>query len=192
MSTAPSRATPTRDRILAAAVEMLGETGLSDITTRALAQRAGVNAALIHYHFGSRAMLLVDAALTRLDDQLTEPLVLLAGAPSTTAGAAHVLRWIGQFDPNDPDIRLVADLTIEAFRNPEVRPKIAQVLELSRHELAQVLTPPDRGLADLLAALFDGLLLHRMVDPAFDLEPAATALEQRLCRPSTPDEESHR
>lgn len=176
----------TRSRILGAAVELLDDVGFGAITTRAVSERAGVNNALVHYHFGSKAALLVEAALARLDAELREPVRLLAAAPSPGVGAAAVIRWLGGLDRDDPGVRTIVDLTVEAFRNPEVRPTIAAVLDTSRAEIAEVVAavvpdrpgePPSRGVADILAALFDGLLLHRIIDPGFDLEPAARAIE---------------
>lgn len=176
----------TRSRILGAAVELLDDVGFGAITTRAVSERAGVNNALVHYHFGSKAALLVEAALARLDAELRESVRLLAAAPSPGVGAAAVIRWLGGLDRDDPGVRTIVDLTVEAFRNPEVRPTIAAVLDTSRAEIAEVVAavvpdrpgePPSRGVADILAALFDGLLLHRIIDPGFDLEPAARAIE---------------
>jgi AcrR family transcriptional regulator len=48
----------TRDRILVAADALFGELGFDVTTTRDIAQRSGVNKALIHYHFGTKDELL--------------------------------------------------------------------------------------------------------------------------------------
>ena len=45
-------------RILAAARELYAEGGVSGLSTRKVAERAGVNLALIHYYFGSKESLL--------------------------------------------------------------------------------------------------------------------------------------
>lgn len=49
----------TRARILAATDELFGALGFDATTTRDIAERSGVNKALIHYHFGSKDELLV-------------------------------------------------------------------------------------------------------------------------------------
>ncbi len=57
----------TRDRLLAAAAEALARDGLSGVSARAIACRAGVNQALVFYHFGSVSDLL-EAAVRRSVD----------------------------------------------------------------------------------------------------------------------------
>lgn len=49
-----SAAEGVRERILAVAQELFAENGYAATGTRAIAQAAGVNLALIHYHFGSK------------------------------------------------------------------------------------------------------------------------------------------
>jgi AcrR family transcriptional regulator len=63
------RAEETRERILQATDELFGTLGFDATTTRDIAERSGINKALIHYHFGSKDELLVsllDAYYARL------------------------------------------------------------------------------------------------------------------------------
>jgi AcrR family transcriptional regulator len=168
----------------------VSEVGFSAVTTRAISERAGVNNALVHYHFGSKIALLVQAALSSLDEAVTEPVRLLREAPTVGAGVADVLRWVGSLDVDEPAMRTLIELTIEAFRNPEVRPVVAAALDGGRHELAAAIT--DRGDVDAdvavglgaaLTALFDGVVLHRLVDADLDVAPWASALEASLTPP---------
>ena len=57
----------TRDKLLDAAGEMLATEGLTGLSARTVAARAGVNQALVFYHFGSVAEL-VESALRRSAD----------------------------------------------------------------------------------------------------------------------------
>jgi AcrR family transcriptional regulator len=50
----------TRDKILAAAAAALVEEGITGISTRRVADRAKVNQALVHYHFGSIENLMLE------------------------------------------------------------------------------------------------------------------------------------
>ena len=52
----------TVDRIVSAACAALGELGLHGVTIGVVADRAGVSTALVHYHFDTKAQLLVAAA----------------------------------------------------------------------------------------------------------------------------------
>ena len=49
-----ARRTPTRERILEAALDLFGERGLTGTTVRDIAARAKVNVAAISYHFGGK------------------------------------------------------------------------------------------------------------------------------------------
>ncbi len=60
-----------RERILATAQELFAEQGYAGTGTRAIAQAAGVNLALIHYHFGSKRELF-KAAYMRGAGKVTE------------------------------------------------------------------------------------------------------------------------
>jgi len=53
--TSPTRGEATRDALVRAAVEIFGRDGFDAAGTRALAEAAGVNQALINYHFGGKA-----------------------------------------------------------------------------------------------------------------------------------------
>lgn len=61
----------TRKALLDAAEELLISKGMAAITTRKVAEQAGVNQALVHYHFGTIEELLL-AALERVSVQVKE------------------------------------------------------------------------------------------------------------------------
>src|SRR3954449_12881362 len=63
--------TAAEDALLDAAERLLVEVGYAGITTRGLAEEAGVNHGLVHYYFGSNEHLLV-RALERFTDRLLE------------------------------------------------------------------------------------------------------------------------
>src|SRR5579862_2583558 len=54
-------ASDTRAALIEAAIAVLGESGFAGASARRIAQRAGVNQALVFYHFGSVNDLLVAA-----------------------------------------------------------------------------------------------------------------------------------
>ncbi|MCC6332791.1 MAG: TetR/AcrR family transcriptional regulator [Myxococcales bacterium] len=70
-------ATQTRERILGAADALFGELGFDVTTTRDIAERSGVNKALIHYHFGTKDDLLealLEGYYAKLGEALTAAL----------------------------------------------------------------------------------------------------------------------
>jgi TetR/AcrR family transcriptional regulator len=72
------RPAETRAKILAATDHLFGDLGFDATTTRDIAERSGVNKALIHYHFGSKDELLA-ALLDDYYDRLTAALVSALG-----------------------------------------------------------------------------------------------------------------
>lgn len=77
----------TRARILAATDELFGALGFDATSTRDIAERSGVNKALIHYHFGSKDELLV-ALLDDYYARLTAALVQAMGKGATIEAQA--------------------------------------------------------------------------------------------------------
>jgi AcrR family transcriptional regulator len=55
-----------RDRLLAAAAELIAEKGWGAVSTRVLADRAGVGSGVVHYHFDSTQAVLVQASVGAL------------------------------------------------------------------------------------------------------------------------------
>lgn len=82
----------TRLCILDAADQLFGEVGLDAATTRDIAERCGVNKALIHYHFATKDKLLV-AVLDRYYVELSEVL-----QSSLARGAAPRDRLVATLD----------------------------------------------------------------------------------------------
>lgn len=67
----------TRERILSTASQLFGEVGFDAASTRQIADRSGVNKALIHYHFNNKGALfdsVFDAYYQRLVQTLMAPL----------------------------------------------------------------------------------------------------------------------
>jgi AcrR family transcriptional regulator len=112
-----------REAILEATLALLRERGIARLTTREVAQRAGVSDASVYYHFTDRPGL-----LQAVFEQGLEPLAYLAALPTegdlqqALLGAAHALD--GFFDQvfpvifasqSDPDLReaLAAYMTDE-------------------------------------------------------------------------------
>ncbi|MBZ0227093.1 MAG: CerR family C-terminal domain-containing protein [Bauldia sp.] len=84
------RGTETRQRLIAAALDVFGRYGFEGATTRLIAKEAGANLAAIVYHFGSKEELHLAVAeyiVTRIGG-LVGPTLALANAPDAAATPA--------------------------------------------------------------------------------------------------------
>src|SRR6187397_1098725 len=86
----------TRERIVEATVELMAEIGIDRVRTRAIAERAGVNPALVHYHFGSISALVMEAAEYALLQELGPSVDVFVSAATVQEGITAILEWIEQ------------------------------------------------------------------------------------------------
>jgi AcrR family transcriptional regulator len=84
-----ARGDATRESLIASAIEIFGRDGFGAASTRAIAQAAGVNQALIGYHFGGKPGLYM-AALRHIAESVSARLEPLLGTIETelSAGSA--------------------------------------------------------------------------------------------------------
>jgi AcrR family transcriptional regulator len=102
MEAAPARssrpsADPTRDRILASALDLFSERSFEGATTREIAARAGVTQPLLNYHFQSKDTLwraAVDALFEELADAMAARADGLRGVDELTATRLIVREFI--------------------------------------------------------------------------------------------------
>jgi AcrR family transcriptional regulator len=117
--------TPTRERLLRAAVDACVEFGYEGATLADIARRAGVSTPAVYSHFSGKAALLVQASKHELAAIATTRL-------PGEAGVREIARiWL------QPDFKptriLVAELHCAAIRQPEV----AELLDAWQHENAE-------------------------------------------------------
>ena len=79
------RGIETRNRLIEAALDSFGRLGFDGASTRQIADKAGINIALIKYHFGSKEALHVAVAehIVSQISGLVGPAILKANAPET-------------------------------------------------------------------------------------------------------------
>lgn len=181
MATAAEQGRDTRLRLMGAATELIAERGWSAVTTRLVAERAGVRPGVVHYHFPTVDDLLVDAAL-RLMGSLTAE-VPGASEPGGI-GIPALLSVVGEYSQPGADTRIFAEILLAATRHERLRIGLARVLTEFRSTLSDTLradavTEPETTAAVLVAAL-DGLVLHRLIDPQVR-EMDVTSPLLRLC-----------
>lgn len=92
-ATAPTRGDATREALIRAAVDIFGRDGFAATGTRAVADAAGVNQALIAYHFGGKAGLYL-AAIGHIVERVRERIDPLLDAIDAEIGDADADRCL--------------------------------------------------------------------------------------------------
>lgn len=91
-----TRAATTKDSLLSAAGELFAEFGLKGVTTRMIADKAGVQLSAIHYHFGNKEKLYTEASTLALSQgRLTTFAGVLKAHPellTSPEGQAKIIR----------------------------------------------------------------------------------------------------
>jgi AcrR family transcriptional regulator len=178
----------TRDKLLRATQEVLVEEGIAHLSARTVAGRAGVNQALVFYHFGTVSEL-VEAAARALSDES----IGYYRDRFATAGSLSALLALGQEvharERTTGNVAVMAQLMAGAQRDEVLARAARYALDLWRAEVEavvrRVLAPSPladvvdaEGLARAMSAAFIGLELYEGVDP--DGATAALAALERL------------
>jgi len=184
----------TRERLLHATVELMAEIGVDRVRTRSIAERAGVNPALVHYHFGSVSALVMEAAQDALLRTLGPALEAFQSGATIRDSIRAILEWLDRHGEDAPGSTILAEAMVKATRNASFRKwatkasRRFRLVILERLQAAQESGELDPELdlpaaSVLLAAALDGLLFHRLVDPTLDVMRVAGPLEAMVIGP---------
>ncbi|HKP42211.1 TetR/AcrR family transcriptional regulator [Mycobacterium sp.] len=164
-----------RQALLAAAIRVVADRGLRNLTYRGVAREAGVTHGLVTHHFGSRDALLIDALRYALENSL----VAISSAPGTG-------RLEGLFDgladmvEQDPAMQAFQyELILEGRRRPKLQVHIEQLYTDYRNALRDELRhggfDTSDGFVYLVFAALDGLVFQQVF--AGDSQATRGALE---------------
>lgn len=180
----------TRRRLLSAAASTIASRGWGGVTTRKVAASAGVNQALVHYHFGSIDALRREAALDVLVREVSGPTLALVEEPSITDGLRRCVGAVAEMDPRSDEALVLYEAMLAAVRDDELRAMLGSALEAFRDLVAGRIAAAGgsdpAAAAAVLAAALDGILLHRLVTPDLDTECMAGPLVASLGLPTPP------
>lgn len=159
----PKGGSGSRKAILAAAVEEFGERGYEAATIRAIAARAGVDPALVHHYFGTKADLFSEAAGVPLRPDIVVPMIL---AGSRDEAGERIVRYVLESFDGDEAVRRrgvmllrtavgsrVGTPLIVGFLTRELLPRVAKHLDAPDAELR----------ASLVASQIAGMMMTRYV-----------------------------
>ena len=186
---------PTREKLMTAAAELIAELGWGRVTTRAVAERAGLPHGAVSYHFRGKQELLIEAAMFTFARAVpADEFAALAGVEDFIG---LVAAEVADRDAIDPVLsRLMFEAMREAERDAVLRERMRAMLAHYRELMVQTIRAgqergtivagvPADAIATLLGAIGDGLLLHVLLDPGLDVHPALDALRALLApRPS--------
>jgi AcrR family transcriptional regulator len=171
--TAQAGATPREDAesaLLDAAERLLVSIGYARITTRRVAEEAGVNHGLVHYYFGSMENLLI-----RVLERFTERLIGRQRA-MYAAELPFLEKWRQAMRYLDEDFasgyqKVWYELQALAWNRPELRERIAHVAEEWREVLTEAFDGARRehgieipldALVTLVATFNEGIIFERL------------------------------
>jgi len=132
------------EALLDAAERLLVEVGYAGITTRPLAEEAGVNHGLVHYYFGSNENLLV-RALERFTERLiARQRELYASELPFIEKWRTAMRYLVSEDVSYEKVWL--ELQALAWNHPDLRERLARVNAEWRAVLTEAFEQPHREL----------------------------------------------
>jgi AcrR family transcriptional regulator len=183
-------------RIIDAMRHSVARRGTTGSTFDHVSREAGVSRGLLHYYFGTKEKLLVEAVrrdaalrIERLQEQL-------ATAKTADAFIDLMAQNLQETIREDPDfLTLAFELFTLSRRNEEIAAEYRVLMRRSRHQVAQMLEAAQRervlhlhaepeAIAEILFSLGDGFALRMLSEPERDfaatIEAGITAVRALL------------
>ena len=167
-------------RIVEAMRHSVARRGAAGSTFDHVSREAGVSRGLLHYYFGTKEQLLVEAARRDCELRIEALEQRLAGAQTADDFVALLAENLQHTIEEDPDfVTLVFELFTLSRRNEEIALEYARLVRLTRERLAGMLAAaqaegvlqlhaaPD-AIADVLFSLGDGIALRLIAEPDRD------------------------
>ena len=127
----PRSTATTRARLLRAAIAAAATHGWGAVSTRKVADLAGVNQAQVHYHFSSLQDLLREAALAAADETLGPATRHIRDQVDPITGLLDAIDALAAADPQTHEARMVLEATLQASRDDALgAPYRAMLLDL--------------------------------------------------------------
>ncbi|MGA7703519.1 MAG: TetR/AcrR family transcriptional regulator, partial [Solirubrobacteraceae bacterium] len=161
--------------------------GVAGSTFDHVSREAGVSRGLLHYYFGTKEQLLVEAARRDCDQRIEVLERQLAGAQTPDDFVALLAQNLQETIHEDPDfVTLVFELFTLSRRNADIAVEYARLVSLTRDRLASVLAAAQEdgvlrlhadpeAVADILFSLGDGFALRMIAEPERDFSASIQA-----------------
>lgn len=164
-----------RERLLDAAATLIPELGWGHVSSRLVAERAGVSLGVVHYHFATIGELRREAAVRntgRLFGEVVARLEQPEERQEASVGSQlvrQIMAAVSVGDAHRPELVLLYEGFVAATRDEALRNNQAEVIREFRARLAARLgelgLADPTGVAATFAAAIDGYLLQRALQP---------------------------
>ncbi|HTJ22343.1 MAG TPA: TetR/AcrR family transcriptional regulator [Gemmatimonadaceae bacterium] len=180
-----------REQVLTAAYHLATKRGLSALTIRGVADRAGLSSGLVLFHFGNKEQLLL-ALLEWVLEATTVLRVgpeILAIEPPIDRLLALVRQEMERLSREPARIRLFFDFWSAAIWNRPIRVRMKRELDRYRDAFLPIATDvlaaePDRfpgvtadGLSAVAVSFIKGCAVQSMIEPQLDIAEFLAAVE---------------
>ncbi len=183
-SPARPRSSTTRSTLIRATIDLLATSGAAALTTRAVAERAGLPHGTVSYHFRGKKELVREAVVRALTEMFTPMLSETVTIDSPTQVGEWLTEWTA--DTTDPrHLSLFVESIGIAQHDPPLRDSFAAMLRSARARVDAALVDSPVPAALVLAAA-DGALLHAAADPDFDLAATLATLAGLISKGNQP------
>jgi AcrR family transcriptional regulator len=174
-------------RIVEAMRHSVARRGVAGSTFDHVSREAGVSRGLLHYYFGTKEQLLVEAARRDCDQRIEVLERQLAGAQTADDFVALLAQNLQETIHEDPDfVTLVFELFTLSRRNADIAVEYARLVSLTRERLASVLAAAQEdgvlrlhaepeAVADILFSIGDGFALRMIAEPERDFSASIQA-----------------
>jgi AcrR family transcriptional regulator len=161
------------DALLDAAERLLIEQGYAAVTTRRLAEQAGLNPGLVHYYFGS-----MEEVMVQVLERFTARLIARQRA-MYSSGRPFLEKWRAAWSFQEEDLasgysKIWLELQALAWNRPELRARVQRVNAEWRAVLTDAFTAPHReygmdalsveAVVSLVMTMGQGYALERLSD----------------------------
>jgi AcrR family transcriptional regulator len=171
-----------RDRIIAAAYQVLSEKGFDKASTKEIAMTAGVAQGLINYYFPSKDLLFAEVfrrETARYCDSFQIPISEDDG-PLNFTTIGNILEVPKNKALEEPEwFRLRYELFAIGLRSDSARDTLKEMLETERKSISDVVAeisgfPQETSdtFASIFYAIIEGLGLQKVADPSFKYDEA--------------------
>jgi AcrR family transcriptional regulator len=174
-------------RIVEAMRRSVARRGTAGSTFDHVAREAGVSRGLLHYYFGTKEQLLIEAVRRECEVRMELLEQRLAGARTADDFIGLMAQNLQETVREDPDfVTLMFELFTLSRRNEDIAVEYAELMRRTRGQVADMLAIAQRDgvvrlhaepdtVAEILFALADGFALRMLTEPERDFDATVQA-----------------